>query len=97
MIVSVAMLTVRQGHQAQVVDILNDYVTKEKQVKGCVRAYYKRALNNDDTYLVYTEYDNLEHFQDSEKAEPAQEKDKNGNVEFALRPHLLKAFFGNFD
>jgi len=67
MIVSVAMISARKGHQAQVTDILSDYITKEKMVPGCIRCYSKRAINNDDTFLVYTEYDTLEHFQASEK------------------------------
>jgi quinol monooxygenase YgiN len=95
MIVSVAMLTVRKGHQGQVVDILSDYVNKEKKVKGCVKAYYKQALDNDDTFLVYAEYDTLEHFKAAEKISHHQKKGEK--PEFILRPHLLKGFFGNFD
>jgi quinol monooxygenase YgiN len=95
MIVSVAMLSVRKGHQAQVVDILNEYVTREKKVAGCVKAYYKQALDNDDTFLVYIEYDNLEHFRAAEKISHHQKKGEK--AEFILRPHLLKGFFGNFN
>lgn len=96
MIVSVAMISVIKGHEGQVVDILNDYTTKEKKVPGCMRSYYKRAINNDDTFMVYTEYDNMEHFEASEKMVRDQHEE-GGKVEFVLRPHILKAFYGNFD
>lgn len=96
MIVSVAMISVRKGHEGQVVDILRDFTTKEKKAAGCVRCYFKPAINNRDTFLVYAEYDTMEHFQASgKKAKNKQEE--GGKVEFVLRPHILKAFYGNFD
>ena len=95
MIVSVAMISVRPGHQGQVVDILNDHVQKEKAAAGCVKAYFKKAINSEDTFLVYAEYDKMENFQKAEKA--SQGNKEEGKVEFILRPHILKAFFGNFD
>lgn len=96
MIVSVAMISVRKGHEAQVADILQDYTNKEKKAPGCIRCYYKRAINNTDTFLVYTEYDSMENFQASEK-KIEQQNAEGGKVEFILRPHILKAFYGNFD
>ena len=96
MIVSVAMISVRKGHEGQVADILTDYTTKEKKVPGCVRCYFKRAINNNDTFMVYTEYDTMDHFQASEKMVQEQQQE-GGKVEFVLRPHILKAFYGNFD
>jgi len=96
MIVSVAVLSVRKGHEAQAVDILSDYTTKEKKVHGCIRCYFKRAINNTDTFMVYTEYDNTEHFQSSQK-KVKEHQQEGGKVEFILRPHILKAFYGNFD
>jgi len=96
MITSVAMVTARPGHEAQVAGILSDYVTKEKNVPGCMRIYHKRALNNEDTFLVYAEYDTLEHFQASEKAFDEANKE-GGKIHFSLKPHVVKAFFGNFD
>jgi heme-degrading monooxygenase HmoA len=96
MITSVAMITVRPGHESQVIDVLNNYVTKEKDVKGCMRVYYKRALDTGDTFLVYAEYDTLEHFRTAEKtSQPAPPE--GGKIQFMLKPHILKAFFGNFD
>ena len=95
MIVSVAMITVKPGHQGPVADILNEHVNQEKKAPGCVKAYYKKAINSDDTFLVYVEYDNMQSFQMTEKE--AEKKKEEGKVEFVLRPHILKAFFGNFD
>ena len=95
MIVSVAILTAKRGHEGQVVDVLNDYVTKEKNLQGCIRVYYKRAINNDDTFMVYSEYDNKEHFEAAQKAAHHQDKDKG--VENVLHPHIVKGFYGNFD
>jgi quinol monooxygenase YgiN len=94
MIVSVAVLSVRQGHQDQVLEIIQKHLEREKSAVGCVQAYFKRALDNDDTFLLYVEYDNLEHFRAADRTPPRPEGEK---VEFALRPHLLKGFFGNFD
>ena len=94
MIASVATLTARKGHEAKVADILSDYVTKEKKVKGCIRCYFKKALNNDDTFLLYSEYDTLEHFEAANKPDKPQEP---GKIRFILKPHVVKAFFGNFD
>jgi len=95
MITSVAMISVKPGHEAQVTDILNEHVNKEKKVKGCVKAYYKRALDTHDTFLVYAEYDNLENFKAADKAHEG--KKEGEKVEFVLREHILKAFFGNFE
>lgn len=95
MIVSVAMISVKPGHQGPVVDILSEHVNQEKKAPGCVKAYYKKAINSEDTFLVYVEYDNMKNFQAAEEA--AQKQKEEGKVEFVLRPHILKAFFGNFD
>jgi heme-degrading monooxygenase HmoA len=95
MIVSVAVLTIRKGHEEKATEIIKAQVEKEKKTTGVVQAYFKKALNNDDTFLVYVEYDNLKHFQAAEKASQLLRKEKK--VEFVLRPHLLKGFFGNFE
>jgi quinol monooxygenase YgiN len=95
MIVSVAVLTIRKGHEEKASEIIKAQVEKEKKTAGVVQAYFKKALNNNDTFLIYVEYDNLKHFQAAEKASQLLKKDKK--VEFALRPHLLKGFFGNFE
>jgi quinol monooxygenase YgiN len=94
MITTVAMLTVKEGHQEQVLNILKAHVSRERKMKGCLQAYYKPALNNNDTYLVYAEYDSLESFQAAEKQD---EKQDGGKVEAILRPHILKAFHGSFE
>jgi len=96
MIVSVAVLTIRKGSDKEFLDILNDYVTREKKVTGCVRVYYKRAMNNDDTYLIYTEYDNRKALEESERLSAATQK-AEGNIEFKMRPYLLKGFYGDFE
>ena len=96
MITSVAMVTARPGHEGQVADLLSEYVTQEKKVPGCMRIYHKRAMNNQDTFLVYAEYDTLENFQASEKVFDEAHQD-GGKIQFSLKPHILKAFFGNFD
>jgi heme-degrading monooxygenase HmoA len=95
MIVSLSVVTVRKGHEKQVVDILNDYVQKEKKVKGCMKVYLRKALNNVDTYMVYSEYDTLASFEAANKVSP--EKAKSKKIEFVLKPHVLKAFYGNFE
>jgi len=95
MITSVAMISAKPGHEAQVVDILNHHIQEEKKVKGCVKAYMKKALNTSDTFLVYAEYDTLENFKTADKAHEGQKEGEK--VEFVLRPHILKAFFGNFE
>jgi quinol monooxygenase YgiN len=96
MIVSVAVLTIRKGTEREFLDILNDYVTKEKKVPGCIRVYYKRAMNNDDTYLIYTEYENRQALDASEKLSAETQK-AEGNIEFKMRPYLLKGFYGDFE
>jgi quinol monooxygenase YgiN len=97
MIVSVAVLTIRKGTEKEFLDILSDYVTQEKKVPGCVRVYYKRAMNNDDTYLIYTEYDGRKALEASEKLSAEAQKAEGGNIEFKLRPFLLKGFYGDFE
>ena len=42
MIVSLSVVTVRKGHEKQVIDILNDYVQKEKKAKGCLKVYLRK-------------------------------------------------------
>jgi quinol monooxygenase YgiN len=95
MIISVAMLSVYKEHQDKVIKILEDIIAKEKNVPGCAKAYYKRAINNDDTFLVYAEYDTMEHFQAAEKT--AMLVPEGQKPEFILRPYLMKGFFGNFE
>ncbi len=95
MIVSVAVLTIRKGHEGKATAIIQAQVEKEKKTAGVVRAYFKKALNNDDTFLIYVEYDSLKSFQAADKA--SQQLKKNKSIKFNLRPHLLRAFFGNFD
>jgi heme-degrading monooxygenase HmoA len=95
MIVSMAVLTIRKGHLEKASDIIHAYVEKEKKTAGVVRAYVKKALNNDDTFLIYVEYDTLKSFQAAEKA--SQKLKENQKVEFELRPHLLRGFYGNFN
>jgi quinol monooxygenase YgiN len=97
MIVSVAVLTIRKGTEREFLEILNDYITKEKKVPGCVRVYSKRAMNNDDTYLIYTEYENRKALEESEKISAETQKAEGGNIEFKLRPFLLKGFYGDFE
>jgi len=94
MITTVAMITIRAGHQEKVSNILKAHVSRERKLKGCLQAYYKRAMNNDDTFLVFAEYDSLESFQAAEKMD--EQKD-GGKVESILRPHILKAFHGSFE
>jgi heme-degrading monooxygenase HmoA len=95
MIVSMAVLTIRKGHEGKASALIQKQVEKEKKTAGVVKAYFKKALNNDDTFLIYVEYDSLKSFQAAEKA--SQKLKKNEKTEFALRPHLLRGFFGNFD
>ena len=86
MIVSIAVLTIRKGHQAQAAEIIHQHVEKEKKASGVVRAYLKKAVDSEDTFLVYVEYETLKHFQAAEKA--SQKLKENEKVEFTLRPHL---------
>jgi heme-degrading monooxygenase HmoA len=95
MIVSVAVLTIRKGHQGKASDIIRDHLEREKKLPGVVRAYTKKAVNNDDTFLIYAEYDSRKSFEAAEKASQKLKEDKK--VEFALRPHLLRGFYGNFE
>ena len=95
MIVSLSVVTVRKGHEKQVVDILNDYVQKEKKTKGCMKVYLRKAINNVDTFMVYTEYDTKANFEAANKA--ATHKPKNKQNEFVLLPHVRKVFYGNFE
>ena len=95
MIVSIAILTIRKGHQAKAVDIIQGYVNREKKATGVVKAYFKKAVNNEDTFLIYIEYGTLRHFQAAEKASEKLKQDQK--IEFTLRPHLLRGFYGNFD
>ena len=95
MILSVAMLTVDPGQQEKVVKILEDIVAKEKKVTGCTQAFFKRAINNNDTFMVYAEYDTMEHFQAAEKM--TQQMPEGQRPQFMLRPYLVKGFFGNFE
>jgi heme-degrading monooxygenase HmoA len=95
MIISLSVVTVRKGHEKQVVEILNDYVQKEKKVKGCLKVYLRKAINNADTFMVYTEYDTLASFEAANKVSP--EKLKAKKIEFVLKPHVLRAFYGNFE
>ncbi len=95
MIVSIAVMTIRKGHQGKASEIIKSQVEKEKKTEGVIRAYVKKALNNDDTFLIYVEYDTLKHFQAAEKA--SQKLNENEKPAFALRPHLLRGFYGNFD
>lgn len=95
MIVSVAVLTIRKGHQAKASDIIHEHVEREKKAAGVVKAYTKKALNNDDTFLVYVEYDSKKSFEVAEKA--SKKLKENKKVEFALRPHLMRGFYGNFE
>jgi heme-degrading monooxygenase HmoA len=94
MITSVAMLTAQLGHEAKVIEILNEFVAQEKKVPGCVRVYFKQALDTRDTFFVYSEYDTLEHFRASDQA---VDPPKEGKIQFRLKPHIVKAFFGNFE
>ncbi len=96
MIVSLAIVTIRKGHDSEVLKILNDYVAKEKAAEGCLKAYVRKALNNVDTFLVFSEYDTLAHFQvvDQKSVERLKE---GGTIDFVLRPHVIKAFYGNFE
>ncbi len=93
MIVSLSVVTVRKGHEAQVVKILNDFVQKEKKVKGCIKVYMRKAIDNADTFMVYAEYDTRASFEAANKLTDDKAKDKK----FVLKPHVLKAFYGNFD
>ena len=95
MIVSVAALTVRKGHRAKAVEIIQQHVEKEKKAAGVVKAYFKKALNNDDTFLIYVEYDSKRSFATAEKVSQKLKQDQK--VEFAMRPHLLRGFYGNFE
>jgi quinol monooxygenase YgiN len=92
MVISMAVLTIRKEKSGQVFELLNKFVTEEKAKPGVMRVYYKRAVDNDDTILLCTEYENRKSFEASDQ-EPQQE----GHVGFELRPYLLKAFYGNFE
>ena len=94
MIVSLTVVTVRKGHEKQVVKILNDFVQKEKKEKGCMRVYLRPAMNNNDTYMVYSEYDTMKNFEAANQV--SEEKKHSKSIEFVLKPHVLKAFYGNF-
>jgi len=93
MIISLAVLTIRKESAQEVSRLLSDYVTEEKGKKGVIKVFVKRALDNEDTFLVYTEYADRVSYDVSEKV--ARESGKD--VGFVLRPHILKAFYGNFD
>lgn len=95
MIVSVAALTIRKGHREKAIDIIHQHVEKEKKTPGVVKAYFKKAVNNDDTFLIYVEYDSKKSFVAAEKASKKLKDDQK--VEFALRPHLMRGFYGNFE
>jgi hypothetical protein len=95
MIVSVAVLTIRKGHRAKAVDIIQAHLQREKKAAGVVKAYYKKAVNNDDTFLLYVEYDSKKSFSAAEKSSQKLKEDQK--VEFSLRPHLLRGFYGNFE
>jgi heme-degrading monooxygenase HmoA len=95
MIVSLSVISVRKGHEKQVVDILNGYVQKEKKVKGCMKVYLRKAIGNIDTFMVYTEYDTKANFEAANKV--SVEKMKSKKIEFVLKPHVLRAFYGNFE
>lgn len=92
MVISMAVLTIRKEKAAEVFQLLNRFITEEKVKPGVLRAYYKRAMDNDDTILLCTEYDNRKAFEASDR-----DAQKEGSVGFVLRPYLLKAFYGNFD
>ncbi len=96
MIVSLAVVTIRKGHDNQVLEILNKYVTGEKSSKGCIKAYVRKALNNVDTFMVLCEYDTLENFQAADQKSVERLKE-GGTIDFVLRPHVIKAFYGNFE
>ena len=93
MIASLTVVTVRKGHEQQVVKILNDFVQKEKKMKGCVKVYLRKAIDNVDTFLVYAEYDNKTNFEAANKLT----LDKSKSKQFVLKPHVLKLFYGNFE
>ena len=95
MIISIAMLSIYKEHQDKVVKYLEGIVAKEKNMPGCTNVFYKKAINNDDTFLVYAEYDTMEHFKASEKM--ALQVPEGQKPEFILRPYLMKGFFGNFE
>ncbi len=92
MVISMAVLTIRKTDSVDVFKLLNKFVTDEKDKPGVLRVYYKRAIDNDDTLLLVTEYKDRKSFEASDK-----DSQKEGNVGFALRPYLLKAFYGNFE
>lgn len=92
MVISMAVLTIRKTDSGEVFKLLNEFVTGEKDKPGVLRIYYKRAIDNDDTILLVTEYENRKAFEASDR-----DSQKEGNVGFALRPYLLKAFYGNFE
>jgi quinol monooxygenase YgiN len=95
MIVSLSVVSVRKGHEKQVVDILNGFVQKEKKAKGCLKVYLRKAVNNIDTFMVYSEYDTKANFEAANKV--SSEKMKSKKIEFVLKPHVLRAFYGNFE
>ena len=95
MIVSLSVVSVRKGHEKQVVDILNSYVQKEKKAKGCMKVYLRKAINNVDTFMVYSEYDTKANFEVANRV--SEEKMKSKKIEFVLKPHVLRAFYGNFE
>jgi len=93
MIVSLAVLTIRKEKTGEVSDLLNQFITAEKKRPGVVKVYTKRAMDNEDTFLLYTEYESREAF----KASEAAGEKESQSVGFVLRPYLLKAFYGNFE
>ena len=95
MIVSLSVVSVRKGHEKQVVEILNNFVQKEKKAKGCMKVYLRKAIKNVDTFMVYSEYDTKANFEAANKV--SEEKTKSKKIEFVLKPHVLRAFYGNFE
>jgi quinol monooxygenase YgiN len=92
MVTSLAVLTIRKEKSKQVFEILDKFVAEEKAKPGVLRTYYKHAVDNDDTLLLCTEYEDRKAFEASDK-----ETLKEGHARFVLRPYLLKAFYGNFE
>ena len=92
MVISLAVLTIRKEKATEVFKLMDRFVAEEKAKPGVLQVYYKRAVDNDDTFLLYTEYESRKAFETSD-----QDAQKEGNVGFVLRPYLLKAFYGNFE
>jgi quinol monooxygenase YgiN len=93
MVISLAVITIRKESLKEVSELLNQFLSDEKKRPGVLRVYAKRAMDNEDTFLLYTEYEDRAAFDASEKASNEEQK----SVGFILRPYLLKAFYGNFD